>query len=151
MKSDKQQLTDRIDLPNQDKIRTLVEKETCKNLRNLEANTIKQVEMKEKIKKEYLRGTRKLLKTKLSSRNLIKGINTWAVSLIIYSGPFLKCSRKEFKQIDQRTRKLVTMLKTLHLPETTLTDYMYQEKKEEQDLPALKTALTHRYNDSKTI
>ena len=31
----------------------------------------------------------------------------------------------------------------------TLTDYMYQEKKEEEDLPALKTALKHRY-DSKT-
>ena len=31
----------------------------------------------------------------------------------------------------------------------TLTDYMCQEK-EEEDLPALKTALTHRYNDLKT-
>ena len=28
---------------------------------------------------------------------------------------------------------------------------MFQEKGEEEDLPALKTALTHRYNDSKTI
>ena len=28
---------------------------------------------------------------------------------------------------------------------------MFQEKREEEDLPALKTALTHRYNDSKTI
>ena len=27
---------------------------------------------------------------------------------------------------------------------------MFQEKREEEDLPALKTALTHRYNDSKT-
>ena len=35
--------------------------------------------------------------------------------------------------------------------ETTLADYMYQEKREEEDLPALKTALAHRYNDSKTI
>ena len=34
---------------------------------------------------------------------------------------------------------------------TTLTDYMFQEKREEEDLPAWKTALTHRYNDSKTI
>ena len=42
----------------------------------LEADTIKQVEMKDKIKKEYLRRTRKQLETKLSSRNLIKGINT---------------------------------------------------------------------------
>ena len=32
-----------------------------------------------------------------------------------------------------------------------MTDYMFQEKREEEDLPALKTALTHRYNDSKTI
>ena len=30
------------------------------------------------------------------------------------------------------------------------TDCMYQEKKEEEDLPALETALTYRYNDSKT-
>ena len=28
---------------------------------------------------------------------------------------------------------------------------VYLEKREEEDLPALKTALTHRYNDSKTI
>ena len=31
----------------------------------------------------------------------------------------------------------------------TLTDYMCQEK-EKEDLPALKTMLTHRYNNSKT-
>ena len=28
-----------------------------------------------------------------------------------------------------------------------LTDYMYQEKTEEKDLPALKKTLTHRYDD----
>ena len=32
----------------------------------------------------------------------------------------------------------------------TLTDYMYLEKREEEDLPASKTALTHPYNGSKT-
>ena len=31
-----------------------------------------------------------------------------------------------------------------------LTDYMYLEKREEDDLPASKTAFTHRYNGSKT-
>ena len=40
--------TDRMELPNQDKIRTLGEKETDKYLGILEADTIKQVEMKEK-------------------------------------------------------------------------------------------------------
>ena len=90
MKSGKRYLTDGIELPNQDKIRTLAENETYKYLGILEANTIKQVEMKDKIEKEYLRRTRKLLETKLSSRNLIKGINTWAVPLVRYSGPFLR-------------------------------------------------------------
>ena len=71
-----------MELPNQDKISTLGEKEMYKYLGILEADTIKQVEMKEKIKKEYLRRTRKLLEIKLCSRNLIKGINTWVVFLV---------------------------------------------------------------------
>ena len=71
-----------IELPNQEKIRIPREKETSKYLGILEADTIKQVEMKEKIKKEYLRRTRKLLETKLYSRNLIKGINACAFPLV---------------------------------------------------------------------
>ena len=85
MKSGKRHLTEGIEQPNQDKIRTLAENETYKYLGILEADTIKQVEIKNKILKEYLRRTRKLLETKLSSRNLIKGINTWAVPLVRYS------------------------------------------------------------------
>ena len=76
-----------MDQPNQDKIRMLGEKETYKYLGILEADNIKQVEMKDKIQKEYLRRTRKLLEIKLLSRNLIKGINTWPVLLVRYSGP----------------------------------------------------------------
>ena len=75
MKSGNRHTTNGIELPNQDKIRTLGENETYKYLGILEANTIKQVQMKDKIQKEYPRRTRKLLETKLSSRNLIKGIN----------------------------------------------------------------------------
>ena len=114
MKSGKRHLTDGIELPNQDKIRTLAENETYKYLGILEAGTIKQIEMKNKIQKEYLRRTRKLVETKLNCRNLIKGINTWAVPLVRYSGPFLKSTRDEIRQIDQRTRKLRTMRKALH-------------------------------------
>ena len=88
MKSGKRHITDGMGQPNQDKIRTLGENETYKYLGILEADTIKQVEVKDKIPKEYLRRTRKLLETKLSSRNLIKGINTWAVPHVRYSGPF---------------------------------------------------------------
>ena len=115
MKNGKRHQTDGMELLNQDKIRTFGKKETYKYLGILEAETIKRVEMKEKIKKEYLRRTRKLHEQKLYSRNLIKGINTLAVPLVRYSGPLLKLTRKEDKQIDQRTRKLMTLHKALHL------------------------------------
>ena len=128
MKSGKWHLTDRMELPNQDNVRTLREKEMYKYLDILEADTIKQVEMKEKIRKEYLRRTRKLLETKLSSRNLIKGMNTWVVPLVRFSEPFLKWTREELKQMDQRTRKLMTMHKALH-PRDDI-DRLYVSRKE---------------------
>ena len=128
MKSDKRHLTDRRELPNQDKIRTFREKETYKYSGILEADTLKQEEMKEKIQKEYLRRTRKLLETKLFSRNLIKGINTWAEPLVRYLGPFFKWTREELKQMNQRTRKLMTMHKALHLRDNV--DWLYTSRKE---------------------
>ena len=129
MKSGKRQLTDGMELPNKDKIKTLAENETYEYLGILKADTIKQVEMKDKIQKEYLRRTRKLLETKLYRRNPIKGINTWAVPLVRYSGPFLKWTRDELKQMDQRTRKLMTMHKALHPRDDV--DRLYVSRKEE--------------------
>ena len=52
--------------------------------------TSDEADTKEKIIKEYVSGTRNLLEIKLYSKNLIKGINIWAVLLARYSGPFLK-------------------------------------------------------------
>ena len=54
MKSGKRHLIDRMELPNQDKIRTLEEKETYKYSGILETDTIKQVEMKERRNKERI-------------------------------------------------------------------------------------------------
>ena len=148
VKIGKRHLTDGMELPNQDKIRTLGENETYKYSGILEADTIKQVKMKDKIKKKNLR-TIKLLETKLSSRNLIKGINTWAVPIVRYSGPFIKWTEDEFKQMDQRTRKLMKMHKAIHARDDV--DRLYVSRKEGgRGLLIIKTALTHRYNDSKT-
>ena len=62
--------------------------------------------------------------TKFYSRNLVKGIITWAVPLIRYSEPFLKWTREELKQMNQRTRKLMTMHKTLHLRDDVDSPYV---------------------------
>ena len=51
MKSGKRCMTDGMELPNQDKIRILGENETYKYLGILKADTIKQLEMKDKIPK----------------------------------------------------------------------------------------------------
>ena len=97
-----------IERTNQGKIRTLREELTEKYLRILEAETIKQDEIKETIKILYLRRTSKLLETKLYNRNFIKGINTWAVSLVRYLETSLKWTWEELQQRDQRTGKLMT-------------------------------------------
>ena len=52
-----------IGFPNEEKIRILGEKENCKYLRILEANTIKQTEMKEKKSKIVSQGQGNYLKS----------------------------------------------------------------------------------------
>ena len=147
IKRGKRHLTDGMEIPNQDKIRTLAEKENYKYLGILEAATIKQVEMKEKkIRKLYLRRTRNLIETKLSRRKLIKGINTWAIHLVRYSGRLLKWSREELKQMDRRTKNLMTMHTELYPKDDVDRLYVLRKWKEE-DLPALKAASTHRYSN----
>ena len=54
-----------IEIPNQENIRTLGEKESYKFLGILEVDNIKQPETKEKVRKEYLR--RRITLPKLSS------------------------------------------------------------------------------------
>ena len=58
MKSGKRRTTEGIELPNKEKNRILGEKETYKYLGILEADTIKQVKMEEKILKKSISGER---------------------------------------------------------------------------------------------
>ena len=70
MKSEQRQLTDGMQLPNKDKIKTLAENEAYKYLGILEAGTIKQVGMKEKIQKKNISGELE----NYSKQNSIAGI-----------------------------------------------------------------------------
>ena len=113
MKSGKHR-TDVIEPPNHDEFETLMENETYKYLGILRAEPIKQVQLKDQITKEYFRRSRKLLETKHFSRNPIQGINIWTVAVVRYSGPSFKWTGDEQKQMDQRTRELMTMHKAWH-------------------------------------
>ena len=76
----KKETTEGIELPNLESIRTLGKKENYKYFRILAVDTIKQTEIKVKVRKAYFRKY-KLLKTKLCGRNFIKGINTCVIVL----------------------------------------------------------------------
>ena len=63
LRSGKRQITEGIELQDQERIRALGKMENYKNLGILESDTMKQAEMKEKISKEYLRRMTKPLET----------------------------------------------------------------------------------------
>ena len=50
--------------------------------------------------------------------------------------------------MDQRTRKLMTVHKALH-PRDDIDRLYVSRKKEGEDMPVMKTVLTHQYNDLK--
>ena len=106
-------MNERIELTNQEKNKTLGEKET-QILGNIGSELHQTWRWKKKILKAYLRRTMKIRETKLDSRNLITRINAWAVLLVRYLGPSLMWTREEFNQMDHRTRKLMTMHEALH-------------------------------------
>ena len=66
------------------------------------------------VSKEYIRRLRKVLKSKLNGRNLVRGVHTWAVSLLRYSGAFVSWRKTELQATDRKTRKLFTIYGALH-------------------------------------
>ena len=83
------------------------EKEIHKYLRILEAGTIKQAEMNEKFQKENLRRAKPNWIAQISS----KWLTLVLFPLVRYSESFLKWTREELQQMDQRIRKHMTMHK----------------------------------------
>ena len=68
--------SDGIKFSNEKLIKTLEEGESYEYLGMLEEYEVMVNEMKDKMKKEYYRRVRKVFKTKLKSRNVLKAINT---------------------------------------------------------------------------
>ena len=56
--------------------------------------------MKEKLEEEYLRRVKKLLESKLYSKNVIDRIDMWAVGVIPCSAGIINWTIQNFKRID---------------------------------------------------
>ena len=81
----------------------------------VEMDKIKEMDMKEKFAKEYKKRLKLFFKSKLNCRNKILAINTWTVSVLRYGAVILKWTTDELKNMDQKSRKIMTMHGAFHL------------------------------------
>ena len=114
MKREKVRTCEGIVLPDAQTIKRLEEGDGYKYLGILEADDVKHNDMKQSISKEYLRRIRKILKSKLNGGNVVSAINSRAVSLIRHGAGIIKWSKEELRALDRKTRKLLTIYRSLH-------------------------------------
>ena len=89
------------------------EEEGYKYLGILEVDNVKHEEMKEELKREYIRRVRSILKSKLNDGNIIQAINARSVSVIRYGAGIINWWVDELKAVDRKTRKLLTIYRAL--------------------------------------
>ena len=75
----------------------------------MEADGVKHEEMKDQIKKEYIRRVRNILTSKLNGGNIVSAINSRAVSIVRYGEEIISWTKMELGELDWRTKKLMTM------------------------------------------
>ena len=111
-----------MNLPHEKLMKT-IDKEGYKYLGILEYDKVKEKEMKTEFVREYKRRLKLILKSKLNRKNIIKAINSWAGGAGV-----LEWILYELKELDRKTRKLLTMHKGLH-PKSDV-DKLYVSRKE---------------------
>jgi hypothetical protein len=109
-------------------IQELEQGKSYKYLGSEESDGIQYKKMKERLKKEYTRRLRMILKSELHAKNKITAIGTLAVPVLRYSFGIINWRLGEIKKIDRKTRKILTMYK-MHHPEADI-DRLYVKRKE---------------------
>ncbi|KAF7218105.1 putative LOC107393841-like protein [Nothobranchius furzeri] len=106
--------TSNIQLDQETVIMELNQEDTYKYLGVNEGDGIQHATMKEKVKKEYYRRVRLVIKSELNAANKIKAINILAVPTVTYSFNIINWQLKEVKKLDTKTRKLLTSERMHH-------------------------------------
>ena len=70
--------------------------------------------MKEKIRREYYRSVRLILKSELNAIHRTAAINSLAVPVITYSMNVINWQMNDIKKLDTKTKKLLTMYRMHH-------------------------------------
>ena len=99
------------------------------NNKVLEADEIKHEAMKGNIHTEYFRRVRSILKSRLSGGNIMRVINSRAISIIRYGAGIINWTKEELRNIDRKTRKLLTTQNVMHWPKAMWTGYIGKGRK----------------------
>ena len=83
---------------------------------------------KEKVTKEYFRRVRKIWNSELYCRHKVTAHNTFAIPVLTPTFGILPWSKDELKQIDIRTRKILTISGSFHL--NSDVDRLYSHRRE---------------------
>ena len=85
------------------------------------------------VSKKYIRRLGKVLKSKLNGGNLVRVVNTWAVSLLRYSAAFVSRRKSELQPRNKKTRKLSAISGALH-PKSNVNRLYVPRKEGERGL-----------------
>lgn len=102
--------------------------ETYKYLGIMQNSRIDHTRLKNEYKESYRKRLTKLLNTKLSAKNLIVAINSWAIPTLTYSFGILKWTTTDLQELDRLTRRLLTKFRMLH-PNSSV-DRLYLPRRE---------------------
>ena len=70
--------------------------------------------VKDRLSKEYVKRVKKVIRSKLNGGNMVRVINSWAVSLLRYSGGVVRWTKVELMNLDRKTRQLLIIQDALH-------------------------------------
>ena len=105
-----------------------IDEDGYKYLGVLEGADVMVKEMKEKVRKEYLRRVKLVAKSRLYGRNLISAINAWAIGVVRYTAGVLDWTERELKAMDVKTRKFLAMFGVFHMKSSV--DRLYMKRKD---------------------
>ena len=94
----------------------------------IELDKTEEIEMKEKITKEYKQRQRLILKSKLNGRNKVTAINTWAVAVLRYVARIIQWKARELNDLDTKSRKTIMKYEGLY-PKSDV-ERLYVKRKE---------------------
>ena len=109
-------------------IQDLEEDAVYKYLGIEENDNILHKQIKTKVRAEYIRRLKKIVKTGLSSKNKITAINQLAVAVLSYGFGIVNWNQSELNSIDVKTRKILTLHKVIYRNQCLPRIYLSREK-----------------------